>query len=741
MKAPATPSLVPAANRGRIFDIDIDSAADQITINNVTLTGGSPGANEDGGAIHFTGRNHGTVADSGNTLNIINSVIRNNRAQDGAGIAVVSGNLQVLNSTIRNNEATIDGGAVFLAGGSMTISGSAIHNNTGSDGGAVYVDGDATIENSSFYSNRTRSPGVDVNPPGFLGGAIVVNAGTTTLRHVTISGNSSATTDGGGGLYKHGGTLNVYNSIIANSTQGDCGFASGQSLNANTGNHFEDATCDGTADGDPNLGAATGSPPHLPLNSGSDAIDNAEDAECLLLPGDAGEIVDQRGYFRPDPAESNCDIGAFEAEATAPQRPIANMNGSNCILADAIAAANSDTAVGDCNAGSGADTITLTDNVILAGELSINSPLTIEGAGFTISAAWSSRIFNLSDATVTINNVTLTGGNPDTDGHGGAIHVSSGTLNLSNSVIRNNQADRRGDNPDTEWHHGGGIYVGAGALNLSNSRIDNNQANRGGGIFVQNLAAITITDSTISNNTGIGGGGLYAYNNVNISGSAISGNNAKNGAGIFCCIDGVSSISDSVISSNIATPVDNNGSPDGGLGGGVYSASDHDGTVNISNSEINNNQAGAGGGLIAVLGTVNISNSTIHSNTATGAGGGIYGYTGTHTLSHVTIANNSAPNGGGIYSRADSGTTPTETQPALTFKLRNSIVSGQREWRRLRRRIGRKYRQFDRGWQLPASGGVGAGGRASGGGQRQSCVGSAERFASILYAVKRQPRH
>ena len=53
---------------------------------------------------------------------------------------------------------------------------------------------------------------------------------------------------------------------------------------------------------------------------------------------------------------------------------------STCSLADAITAANTDTATGGCQAGSGDDTITLTGNITLGAELpEIASTITVEG--------------------------------------------------------------------------------------------------------------------------------------------------------------------------------------------------------------------------------------------------------------------------------------------------------------------------------------------------------------------------
>ena len=59
---------------------------------------------------------------------------------------------------------------------------------------------------------------------------------------------------------------------------------------------------------------------------------------------------------------------------------------TSCSLPDAITAANTDTATGNCAAGSGADTITLAADITLSNALPvINSTLHIEGGRHLIT--------------------------------------------------------------------------------------------------------------------------------------------------------------------------------------------------------------------------------------------------------------------------------------------------------------------------------------------------------------------
>ncbi|HKI86954.1 MAG TPA: CSLREA domain-containing protein, partial [Thermoanaerobaculia bacterium] len=160
---------------------------------------------------------------------------------------------------------------------------------------------------------------------------------------------------------------------------------------------------------------------------------------------------------------------------------LANLAGnSTCDLREAIEAANTDTAVGKCPAGSGADTITFdsslsgaTITLAATGDTTagpsafgIDSTITIEGnsAGVTINAAGSRRIFYVSPAgNLTLDTLTLSGGTAQ-GGNGG-----SGTYFAS----------------------GGG---GGGGL--------------GGAIF--NQGSLSVQDSTFSGNTAQGGAGGHA---------------------------------------------------------------------------------------------------------------------------------------------------------------------------------------------------------------------------------------
>ena len=121
--------------------------------------------------------------------------------------------------------------------------------------------------------------------------------------------------------------------------------------------------------------------------------------------------------------------------------------------------------------------------------------LVIEGGSFSVDGQGTSgvRPFDIAaNTTVTMNDITVTGGNAN--GNGGGI-LNHGTLTLADSIITGNAV--------SSPNNGGGIHNGSGGtLAVNRSTISNNTAgNQGGGIG--NFGALTVTDSTITGNTAL----------------------------------------------------------------------------------------------------------------------------------------------------------------------------------------------------------------------------------------------
>ena len=132
-------------------------------------------------------------------------------------------------------------------------------------------------------------------------------------------------------------------------------------------------------------------------------------------------------------------------------------------LREAIIAANTDATTDDGDIGSGADTIDFAPALfpspqtitLTLGELPITESVTITGPGrdtLTLAAGLDARIFNIAAEAgdVTIQGVTLSGGNPAAGLTGGAVLSKAlGMLTIVDSAITGNTANE----------FGGGVYA------------------------------------------------------------------------------------------------------------------------------------------------------------------------------------------------------------------------------------------------------------------------------------------
>ncbi|EKD79223.1 MAG: polymorphic membrane protein, partial [uncultured bacterium] len=311
---------------------------------------------------------------------------------------------------------------------------------------------------------------------------------------------------------------------------------------------------------------------------------------------------------------------------------------SDCSLREAIAAANTASGTDTVAIPAGTYTLTITGNGEddnATGDLDVTTTMSITGAGSgttTINAngaTTSDRALHVtSTGTLTLSDVTLTGGGLITNGVGGGAFANESTATLDSVSVTSSTSGANGGGVG-----GGGIY-NAGTLTVSNTTIssnsvtaddDNSYSNAGGGLYVEN-GTVTITDTTISGNTANNDGSTTAF------------------------------------------------------GGGIYFLA---GTLNLNRVTVSGNTSGANGGGIyapSSVTTVNITNSTIANNTANSYGGGIItgGYTtSVTTIAHSTIVNNTADTnvdatggGGGIY--VENG----NASQTATFNIQGTLVSG-----------------------------------------------------------------
>ena len=252
------------------------------------------------------------------------------------------------------------------------------------------------------------------------GGGAHINGAEATLTHLTIM-NNRARQIAGAGLAKRAGILHLRNSIVAGSGKGDDCFGG---FDESRGNFSQDGTCSTPEGGDPLIGELVGTPAYHPLTDASPAHGAADPVYCLP--------TDQLGNRR-----DHCDIGAIESERAVNYSIVVEEGlPDGCTLADQIIAANTDEPVGACPAGSGADTISLSENLALIAPLPpITSEVTIDGKGNIISGDNRFRIFEIAGGSAVIKNLTLIKGSR-LGANGGAIYAHSASeLLISNMTF------------------------------------------------------------------------------------------------------------------------------------------------------------------------------------------------------------------------------------------------------------------------------------------------------------------
>lgn len=316
--------------------------------------------------------------------------------------------------------------------------------------------------------------------------------------------------------------------------------------------------------------------------------------------------------------------------------------------------------------------------------------LTINGNGATIEQICDDeRILQLvdADASVTVNDVTLTGG----EGDGAAVSYA-GDLVLDTVNVDGNDAGP-GAVLDSEPmingasltlngatvgpNVGTGIRISFGAVTITHSSVSHHtlrgvglidgslsisgslfEENGGDGVFTsgQGSGLLTFADSVSRNN---GGTGVICSNcgNVQMTGSTIDGND--NG-GIQVAVDQDAPGDDITVTVEASAVFDNTkAGPGAALAITVTELADDAPVAQIlvNSSTLSDNAAsggtGRGGGVYAATGDVRVNNSTIVGNDSTVDGGGVVTLTGDIHLQHATIVENEAPLGANIASGAD----------------------------------------------------------------------------------------
>jgi hypothetical protein len=245
-----------------------------------------------------------------------------------------------------------------------------------------------------------------------------------------------------------------------------------------------------------------------------------------------------------------------------------------CTLRQAIISANDNSAgVSNCVPGAGAtDTITFANSglITLSSPLTpLSSNMTINGpnnSDLTIDANSTGIVFDIQTATVSLNDMTISGGSA---GSGGGVYANASDVTLSNVTVTDNSADYGAGilafasnvsvnnstvSGNSAVFYGGGIYTDSGSVNLSNSTVTGNSADAGGGIYTGSTSTVSLANSTISGNSAYYGGGVYtgSTSSVNLINGTLSGNSANYGGGIYAGSASTVDLNNNIIAGNRA---------------------------------------------------------------------------------------------------------------------------------------------------------------------------------------------
>ena len=291
--ASLTSTILDGQDSDRIFQVTADV---EVRFINLTLRNGyAQGTMYGGGGIL-----NGSADALPGTIQVINCLFTQNRAENTSGGLENVGTATVTNVSFVGNEAAY-GGGVF-SDGTLILNGVTMQQNSASKlGGGLYNHTGATLINVTLSDNSAEE------------GGGLFNDGNMTMLNVTLANNTTAALNNG--------TIRSKNVIYANSTAGDN--CSGHGTYTSAGHNLDSGdTCGLSSLGDlvdanPLLGPLQNNQgPTLThaLLADSPAIDTGDNTDCPLQ--------DQRGAYRPadgdNDTEKICDIGAYEAGGVFP---------------------------------------------------------------------------------------------------------------------------------------------------------------------------------------------------------------------------------------------------------------------------------------------------------------------------------------------------------------------------------------------------------------------------------------
>ena len=294
------------------------------------------------------------VTPKGN-LNLWAVALESGKAAKGGAI-YNRGEINIQFSTINGNQATDMGGGIYNRG-TLTVDSSSMRDNVAEQGGAICNDKTAAIGdtaqttlasstfawntarqqggvvynhrgqfgaiNSTFANNRAQKSTNWETDTSARGSVLFADGGTNKFSDSTLKNNKSAPirnnegqkTQNGGTIYNRGmhdaTTLQIIRTVISESRGNNCG---GLGYFNMQNSWTDDNSCPDTNRGDAKLG------PLANYGGYTETYSPLPDSGLIDAAGTICTVRDQRGAPRKRYPDTQCDIGAVDAKASAPSR-------------------------------------------------------------------------------------------------------------------------------------------------------------------------------------------------------------------------------------------------------------------------------------------------------------------------------------------------------------------------------------------------------------------------------------
>ncbi|MCB8954025.1 MAG: right-handed parallel beta-helix repeat-containing protein [Ardenticatenales bacterium] len=475
-----------------------------------------------------------------------------NHAGDVIITAVDDNEVDALNGRSRFGANTANmGGALYQNGGDLVLNaGMILANNAGSNGGGLFHHGGGlNVSNSVFYENAAQT-----------GGGIYNETGAATFLHLTVYSNT-AHSGSGGGFYNLNGDATIRSSIFQSNHAG-----SGPAIYAAAGtldldyNYYHDYATTPVVNADPGAHSISNNstPPGL-LDPANGDFHLADGAAALDVADPASPLTgDYDGDLRP--SNTGFDIGADELGGC-----LVRLNG------------------------------------VVYGSLQLALAQAQDGDVLQVSGKCSgSTLFDPGGGG---------GGDPNSCAAAGAVPTT--LVILQNVTISGGWDETFTTQDDVTWLDAEGdgrvVYVGPGVqTTLTGFDILRGSVNGPGAGICADNATLTITHNALYSHTAVSGAAIYAYDsNLIIDGNHIHDNQATNGGGVFLynSVGYTSTVQNNFIYANTA----------GGNGGGFANMG---GDLRLWHNDFVTNTAGNGGGLYLNNGVLDVRGNNVISNSS-----------------------------------------------------------------------------------------------------------------------------